>query len=163
MNALLLIFDNSVLIVLIERLKLTNELVQLLKKHQILVPQTVFCEFCKKAAPEKKKFVQENFQIKEIPPKKELEKLLEPDSGETAVLSEGLDQMKNNADFACVVDENTAREACQLFGLKKSSSIGILKLMHEEKIVDMKKLQELKAILKSSDFYIAPHLLDWID
>lgn len=157
-----LIFDNSALIALLERLKLYEEIKQLEKEYELVVPSKVFEEFSIKADSVNQGFVRAHFKIVTNTRDETLKRFLHIESGELFVLSEGLSLQEKKEDYLCILDEQLARNVAETFEIKKTGTVGLLKIMHEKKIIAMEKLKTLKPTITGSDFRINPKHVDWI-
>ena len=161
-DSLKFIFDNSALVAIVEKLKLHNEIKQLKGQIELIIPSTVFKEFCVKASKENEEFVKTNFKILNLEPDQTLTRFLETESGEVLVISQGMKYQANKEKYFCVIDEKAARDVAELFELQKTGTIGVLRTMYEMKIISMDKLKTIKLILLNSDFRIKPEHLSWI-
>lgn len=76
-------------------------------------------------------------------------------SGEISVISYGI---VNGA--TCVIDDEFARQICNLFNAPLTGSIGIVKRMRAERLLTRKEMQEIRERLRKSKFYMTQELLD---
>lgn len=76
-------------------------------------------------------------------------------SGEFTVISYALSEPNTR----CVVDEEFARSICRVFGLSVIGTVGIIRKMLAEHLLDSKALSLLRTKLRESNFYLTDKLL----
>ena len=59
----------------------------------------------------------------------------------------------------CVIDEEFARNVCRLFGVKLTGTVGVIRKMLAEHILDPKAVSSIRAKLRASNFYLTEKLL----
>jgi len=156
------VFDTSAVIYLVEKWKLTEELSEFSKSHQLLIPQRV-----------KEEFVNGEIQESDLltlgrlfdPLPVKLEESLLPyfnfDSTDGAiwVISCGMEL----DECCCVIDEEFGRSICELLGVTYTGSIGIMREMISEKIIPRSRIPQLKTKIRDSAFYHSKALLEELD
>jgi predicted nucleic acid-binding protein len=76
-------------------------------------------------------------------------------SGEISIISFAI----ADSHACCVIDEEFARNVCRLFGLKLTGTVGIIRKMLTEHILDPKAVSIIRSKLKASNFYLTERLL----
>ena len=77
-------------------------------------------------------------------------------SGEIGVISYALRQTGS----FCVIDEEFARQVCHLFDLHFTGSVGIIKQMHREHLLNRNDMHLIRERLRRSNFYLTDRLLN---
>jgi predicted nucleic acid-binding protein len=146
-------------VALLETCSLEKELTELKATHQLLITERVLEEY--RAGT--RLFVgiglvEEVFTtIKTVIDEKLLPYFhFKSSSGEISVISCGI----NDRQACCVIDEEFARNVCRLFGVNLTGTVGIIRRMLAEHILDPKAVSLIRSKLRASNFYLTEKLLD---
>jgi predicted nucleic acid-binding protein len=80
-------------------------------------------------------------------------------SGEIWVIS----YARHNPEFTCVIDEAFGRSICELFGLKVTGTVGIIKELKKFGLVNSNELNQIRLDIKKARFYLSKELLKQLD
>lgn len=157
-----LVFDTSAVIYLMERWGLVDELLDLSERHELLIPQRVREEFLSGDVTDSNRAdIDRVFTLVPVALDKSLLPYFNFESSDGAVwvmsCCNGID------DFCCVIDELFGRNVCETLGIRFTGSIGVIRMMVKEGILNKSRIEEVKALIKQSSFYHKGSLLDKID
>ena len=73
--------------------------------------------------------------------------------GEANVLAWGVHLKKEGQPYRCVLDDKRARLAAEAIEVQKTGTIGLLRLLEENRILTKDERQVLETVLKETGFY----------
>jgi len=158
------VFDTSPTIILLEKCELSLQLLSFAKHHILVSPKRVMEEFSvgdrENPKPDAAVF-KKVFAVRNAPLDKELLPFFnyDPSSGEIWVIS----YARQHPDFTCVIDEAFGRSVCNLFGIRVTGTIGIVKEMKKGKLLNSDDLKVIRDRIKESRFYLSRELLRQLD
>jgi predicted nucleic acid-binding protein len=157
-----LIFDTSAVIYLMEKWGLVPELLNLSATHELLVPQRVREEFLNGDVSEADRSnIDRVFGLVSVALDEELLPFFNFDSSDGAIWV--ISFVSHTQGSCCVIDEEFGRSVCDTVGVKFTGSIGILRLMVKERLIEASRVKEVKTRIRQSSFYQKDWLLDKID
>jgi predicted nucleic acid-binding protein len=80
-------------------------------------------------------------------------------SGEIWVIS----YARHHSEFTCVIDEAFGRNICNLFGVKVTGTVGIIKELKRFELVNSIELNQIRLNIKKARFYLSKELLRQLD
>jgi len=150
---LILVFDTSPLIVLLDELGMHEEIQRLAQLATIVIPKQVTAEYGKSIKIEGALTrATENQRIG----KRGL------GAGEQAVISIAKTLAQNSADTAVIAvsDDKRARKVCKEVGIECMGTLGLIELMKKNRIITKAKaITTIRAVEKTS-LYVTKHLID---
>lgn len=152
------IFDTSAIIVLLEICGLGNQLLRFSSENELNVPSKVAEEYLRGASNIDKSTFEKIFSVVSVDLEQELLPYFNFDSssGEIWVISHAC----KHQDCCCVIDEEFGRSICELFKVRLTGAIGIIKEMKKQAFLSNKDLALVKRKIKSSQFYLSKKLSD---
>lgn len=152
------VFDTSSVAVLIETCRAEIALTKFAKVHRLLIPERVKQEYQEGArASRDSPAVERVFSTvtATVDPRLLPYFHFDPTSGEINVISYAL----QHQNCCCVIDEGFGRNICSLFKVPLTGSIGIIKMMHQQRLLSREDLNSIHECLERSDFYLSCALL----
>lgn len=157
-----LIFDTSAVIYLMEKWGLVPELLSLSASHELLVPQRVREEFLDGDVKDADRSnIDRVFKLVPVALNEELLPYFNFDSSDGAIWV--MSFVSRAEDSCCVIDEEFGRRVCDTVGIRFTGSIGILRMMVKEGMIEPRRVKEVKARIRQSSFYHREWLLERID
>jgi predicted nucleic acid-binding protein len=83
-------------------------------------------------------------------------------NGEVNVLAWALHLQKQGKDICCILDDGEARKFCQELGLPLKGSMGLIKLLKEERLLSKSEIEKIIDKIKESNFRVDEKILRWI-
>lgn len=160
------IFDNSAIILFLEYLDKEKCLHFLSRDgYHLIIPESVCNEFEYKDFDGKLDIIIEEMILKKY---EGMSTSIEDSiknrypilhDGEINVLSWGTQFKKLNKKFWCILDEKKGRKAAEELGLPVKGSIGLLKLLKDNKTLDNPQMINIVEKIRKSPFHISDEIL----